>query len=100
GVVHHLVDHVVEAGRIIGVADVHAGTLAYCVESLEDFDVFSGVVFCCHPIAFWSLVWAMIWAVGRCVSRRAEYARIAPRLRTPNYTAKLRIFYKSSAAVT
>ena len=30
-----------------------AGTLAYSIESFEDFDVFSGVVFCCHPVAFW-----------------------------------------------
>ena len=54
GVVQHLVDHVVQARAVIGVADVHAWALAHRVEALQDLDgiravigspiVFSGVV--------------------------------------------------------
>ena len=38
GVVDDLVDHVVEAGAVIGVADIHARPLAHRVEALEDLD--------------------------------------------------------------
>ena len=38
GVVHHLIDHVVQARAVIGVADVHAGALAHGVQSLQDLD--------------------------------------------------------------
>ena len=38
-VVDDLVDHVVQAGAVIGVADVHPGTLANGLEALEDLDV-------------------------------------------------------------
>ena len=38
GVVDHLVDHVVQAGAVIGVADIHARTLAHGIEALEDLD--------------------------------------------------------------
>jgi len=38
GVVDHLVDHVVEAGAVVGVADIHARPLAHRVEALEDLD--------------------------------------------------------------
>ena len=38
GVVDDLVDHVMQAGAVIGVADIHAGTLAHGVEALEDLD--------------------------------------------------------------
>ena len=37
-VVEHLEHHVVEAGAVGGVADVHAGTLAHRVEALQDLD--------------------------------------------------------------
>ena len=39
-IVHHFVDHVMEAGAVIGIADVHAGALADGVEALQDFDGF------------------------------------------------------------
>ena len=45
GVIDHLVDHVMQAGGVIGVADVHARPLANGVQSLEDLDVFGSVVF-------------------------------------------------------
>ena len=38
GVVDDLVDHVMEAGPVIGIADIHARTLAHCVEALQDLD--------------------------------------------------------------
>ena len=37
-VVDDLVDHVVQPGAVIGVADVHAGALAHRLEALEDLD--------------------------------------------------------------
>ena len=38
GVVHHLVDHVVEAGAVVGIADVHARALAHGIEPAQDLD--------------------------------------------------------------
>ncbi len=44
GVVDDLVDHVVQAGAVIGVADIHAGTLADGIEALEDLDAVGAIV--------------------------------------------------------
>ena len=44
GVVDDLVDHVVEAGAVVGVADVHARPLAHGIEAFEDLDRFRAVV--------------------------------------------------------
>ena len=44
GVVDHLVDHVVQAGAVVGVADIHARPLAHGIEALEDLDRFGAVV--------------------------------------------------------
>ena len=44
GVVDDLVDHVVQAGAVIGVADIHARPLAHGVEALEDLDRFGAVI--------------------------------------------------------
>ena len=38
GVVDHLVDHVMEAGAVVGVADIHARALAHRVEAPEHLD--------------------------------------------------------------
>jgi hypothetical protein len=38
GVVHHLVDHVVKPGAVVGVADVHARPLANRLQALEHLD--------------------------------------------------------------
>ncbi len=38
GVVDDLVHHVVEAGAVVGVADIHPRPLAHRVEALEDLD--------------------------------------------------------------
>ena len=43
-VVDDLVDHVMQAGAVIGVADVHARTLAHGVETLENLDRFRAVI--------------------------------------------------------
>ena len=34
GVIHNLENHVVKAGAVIGVTDVHAGSFANCVKTL------------------------------------------------------------------
>ena len=44
GVVDDLVDHVVQAGAVVGVADIHARPLAHGVEALEDLDRFGVVI--------------------------------------------------------
>ena len=43
-VVDDLVDHVVQAGAVVGVADIHARPLADGVEALEDLDRFRVVI--------------------------------------------------------
>ena len=44
GVVDDLVHHVVQAGAVIGVADVHAGALAHRLQALEDLDALLVVI--------------------------------------------------------
>jgi hypothetical protein len=43
GVIHHLVDHLVEAAAIVGVTYIHAGALAHGLEVSQYGDVVSGV---------------------------------------------------------
>ena len=43
-VVDDLVDHVMQARAVIGVADIHAGALAHRIEALEDLDRFRVVI--------------------------------------------------------
>ena len=43
GVVDHLVDHVVQARAIVGIADVHAGPLPDGVQSAQHLDLFGAV---------------------------------------------------------
>ena len=38
GVVDHFVDHVMQAGTVIGIADIHAGPFAHGIKTLEDLD--------------------------------------------------------------
>ena len=44
GVVDDLVDHVMQAGAVVGVADIHAGTLADGIEPLQNPDGFRAVL--------------------------------------------------------
>ena len=46
GIVDDLVDHVVQAGPIIGVADVHAGPLADSIQPFQDLDLLGAVILC------------------------------------------------------
>ena len=46
GVVHHLIHHVVQAGPVIGVADIHAGAFADSVQPLQHLDG-TGAIFLC-----------------------------------------------------
>ncbi len=50
GVVHHLIDHVMQAGAVVGVADIHARPLAHGIEPAQDLDRF-GVVLSFRRIA-------------------------------------------------
>ncbi len=45
GVVDHLVDHVVEAGAVVGVADVHARPLAHGVQAAQHLDRIRAIAF-------------------------------------------------------
>ncbi len=44
GVVHHLIDHVMETGAVIGVADIHPGPLAHGVQALQHLDRLRAVI--------------------------------------------------------
>ena len=46
GVVDDLIDHVMQAGAVIGVADIHARPLAHGIEALQNPDRFRAVVAC------------------------------------------------------
>ncbi len=50
GVVDHLVNHVVEARAIVGVADVHAGPLAHGVQATQHLDRICAVGFRGHNV--------------------------------------------------
>ena len=52
GVVDDLVDHVVQAGTVIGVADIHARPLAHGIEPLEHLDRFRVVIGGCRGLAY------------------------------------------------
>src|SRR5690606_4478213 len=43
-IVDDLIDHVVQAGAVIGIADIHARTLAHGIETLQDLDRLGAVV--------------------------------------------------------
>ena len=45
GVVDHLVDHVVQAGAVVGVADIHAGPLAHRVQTPQHLDRIGSIGF-------------------------------------------------------
>ena len=62
GVVDDLVDHVVQAGAVVGVADIHAGPLAHGVEALEDLDRFRIVIGRIRAV----------WRAGSAMSRTFE----------------------------
>ena len=54
GVVHDLVHHVVQAGAVIRVTDVHAWPLAHGLQALENLDALF-VVFACCPVLLLTL---------------------------------------------
>ena len=49
GVVDHLVDHVVQARAVVGVADVHARPFADGVQAAQHLDRIGAVAFACGP---------------------------------------------------
>ena len=44
GVVDDLIDHVMQAGAVVGVADIHARPLAHGIEALEHLDRFGAII--------------------------------------------------------
>ena len=54
GVVDHLIDHVVQARAVIGVADIHARPLAHGIEAFQHFDGFGAVIGRGFSLAFGS----------------------------------------------
>ena len=58
GVVHHLVDHVVQARAVVGVADIHARPLADGIQALQNLDGIGAVFGLGSPGKFsdWSLM--------------------------------------------
>jgi hypothetical protein len=69
GVVHHLIDHVVQAGAVVGVADVHARALAHRVQALENLDGFRAVFGLAGMLAMFGRVVGDLSFVGHSVSR-------------------------------
>ena len=57
GVVDDLVDHVVQAGAVVGVADVHAGALAHRVQALQHLDGLGPVLL--GAIGFFGTRWVI-----------------------------------------
>ncbi|MOA57180.1 hypothetical protein D3C78_1813100 [compost metagenome] len=48
GVVQHFEHHVVQTGAVLGIANVHAGALAYCIQTLQDFNTVRAVFLFAH----------------------------------------------------
>ena len=46
-IVDDFIDHVMKAGPVIRIADIHAGALAHGIEALEDLDRFRTIFFRC-----------------------------------------------------
>ena len=49
GVVHHFEDHVVEAGTVVGIANIHPGPFANGIKAAEYLDA-GGIVTCTHGL--------------------------------------------------
>ena len=62
-IVDDLVDHVMQAGAVVGVADVHARALAHRIEALQDLDGFCVVITDCAV------------ALGGCLTGRFGHAK-------------------------
>ena len=67
GVVHHLVDHVMKAGAVVGVADVHARALAHRVEAAEHLDRIRAVRLARALGATGELLHFLVQMTGLCV---------------------------------
>ena len=42
-IVHHFIDHVVQARAVIGIADIHAGALAHRIQALQHLDAVGAI---------------------------------------------------------
>ena len=57
GVVHDLIDHVMQAGPVIGVADIHAGPLAHRVEALQHLDRVGAIFLRVECVVLRAVLW-------------------------------------------
>src|SRR5476649_381874 len=64
GVVDDFIDHVMQAGTVIGVADIHARPLAHGIEALQDPDRFSAI-----------FAWNRMLGVGNYLPGRFSHVR-------------------------
>ncbi len=69
-VVHHLVDHVVQARTVVGVADIHAGPFAHGIEAFQDLDGLRTVVGSSFSFAFGSRCHVFLEVVAGGCGRR------------------------------
>ena len=86
GVIDDLVDHVMQAGAVIGVADIHARPLAHGIEPLEHLDRFRVVIGGCG-----GLVYGRVRPCGKLSNRRQKCTGESANLVHENgiaYTAK------------
>ena len=95
GVVDNLIDHVVQARAVIGVADIHARTLADGVEAFQHFDGLGAVIgrgfslafgSWCHGLrgGFFEVVSWIFGPPGGGAGERVNHGSIIPR-----FTAKI-----------
>src|SRR5262249_9849451 len=88
GVVNHLVDHVVKARAVVGVADIHARPLAHGIEAFQHFDRLRAVLGSGSGFAFRS--WRHGSLNGSCWSfRRSRRHHLNEVLIIPRFTAKI-----------
>jgi hypothetical protein len=94
-VVDDLVDHVMQTGTVIGVADIHARPLAHGIEAFQDPDRFSAVFACDRMLSVgdrlpgrfshvrpsrMSRISGAITGAGRCISAMKDRPRLAQSL--------------------
>ena len=91
GVVDHLVDHVVQARAVVGVADIHARPLAHGIEALQDLDGLRTIVGGSGCFSFWGSFHWVLAGQFLCLFCRLGRRKPVPdqALILPRFTAKI-----------
>ena len=85
GVVDDLVDHVVKAGAVVGVADIHARPLAHRLEPTQHLDRI-------RPVAVGGILRRVSQILGHLVQNRHLFQRLSgPRFALQNIIARARV---------